>query len=78
MKDKALLLESLRRESHLLRAVWSWKIDLKRNEMIPELNQETGEISNALGGRHTTVMYRFMKSKAQDCGYTGIQQYWIL
>ncbi len=41
--------------------------------MIPELNQETGEISDALGrGRHTIIMYRFMKSRRRmDCRIPG-------
>lgn len=32
MKDKAPLLESLRGEGHLLRAVWGWKIDLAERD----------------------------------------------
>jgi len=55
MKDKAPLLESLHGEKVIFLGQSGVGKSTLLNEMIPDLNQETGEISNALGrGRHTT------------------------
>ena len=55
MNDKTPFLEALKGQKVIFLGQSGVGKSTLLNEMIPELNQETGEISNALGrGRHTT------------------------